>query len=234
MGKKNKFTKEEIEKIVKESYSIAEFCRKVGWKPRGDNYKTFHRYVNEYNIDTSHFSGIRSNIGNKNKTFKELSLNEYLKSKCVRGKTLIKKLIKEGVKEYKCECCGNSEWQGAPIALEVHHIDDNHFNNELDNIQLLCPNCHYLTENYRGRKNKNKKFCSVCGDEISRWSKSGLCFKCARTKSRVTTRPTADELIELLKQHSFCQIGKMYNVSDNAVRKWCKQYGIPYKAKDYS
>ena len=94
MGKK-KLNKEELEKIVKKCYSIADFCREMGWQPRGGNYNTFHRYVKEYDLDTSHFTGQKSNIGNKNNSNKPLTVNEYLKSKCVRGKTLLKKLINE-------------------------------------------------------------------------------------------------------------------------------------------
>ena len=56
---------------------------------------------------------------------------------------------------HRCELCLNTEWQNLPIPLEVHHLDGEHLNNELENLQLLCPNCHALTENWRG-KNINK------------------------------------------------------------------------------
>lgn len=52
---------------------------------------------------------------------------------------------------HKCEQCGLKEWLNQKIPLEVHHIDDDHKNNVLENLQLLCPNCHALTENWRGR-----------------------------------------------------------------------------------
>ena len=57
-----------------------------------------------------------------------------------------------------CAGCGLSEWQQQSIPLEVHHKDGDHLNNELDNLELLCPNCHALTENWRGKniaKSKN-------------------------------------------------------------------------------
>ena len=59
-----------------------------------------------------------------------------------------RKLIEEGVKEAKCECCGLSEWMGKPIPLELHHKDFNHYNNSLDNLQILCANCHMQAHNY--------------------------------------------------------------------------------------
>ena len=55
-------------------------------------------------------------------------------------------LLKE--KPYKCEKCGISQWQNESITLEVHHIDENHNNNDINNLQLLCPNCHSQTKNY--------------------------------------------------------------------------------------
>lgn len=57
---------------------------------------------------------------------------------------------------YKCEICGIKEWNGKPIRLEIHHIDGDRTNNNMDNLQILCPNCHSQTENFRG-KNINKE-----------------------------------------------------------------------------
>lgn len=71
---------------------------------------------------------------------------------------LNKRLIKEGIKEYKCECCGNSKWLGQDITLELHHIDGNRTNNNLNNLQLLCPNCHSITDNFKSKKLKHYKF----------------------------------------------------------------------------
>ena len=67
------------------------------------------------------------------------------------------RLLKEGIKEYKCECCGNTEWMGKPIMLELHHIDGDHNNNKLENLQMLCPNCHSITDNFKSKKMKHYK-----------------------------------------------------------------------------
>jgi hypothetical protein len=67
---------------------------------------------------------------------------------------LKKRLLKEGIKKSKCEICSCNEWMGKPIGLELHHKDGNRQNHLLDNLQLLCPNCHSQTETYRA---KNKK-----------------------------------------------------------------------------
>lgn len=61
-------------------------------------------------------------------------------------------LISRGIKEAKCECCGLSEWLGKSIPLELHHKDFNHYNNSLDNLQVLCANCHMQAHNYNNNK----------------------------------------------------------------------------------
>ena len=71
--------------------------------------------------------------------------------------TLAKKLLKEGIKKHMCECCLNTTWNGLPIPLEVHHKDGDNTNNKLENLQLLCPNCHALTDTYRGKNTKKHK-----------------------------------------------------------------------------
>lgn len=57
----------------------------------------------------------------------------------------------------KCNRCGNDKWQGEDIPLEIEHKDGNHFNNQRDNLELLCPNCHALTDTWRGRNKKGQR-----------------------------------------------------------------------------
>jgi hypothetical protein len=68
------------------------------------------------------------------------------------------KLIKEGLKTHECENCGLYEWLGNKIPIELHHIDGNNKNNELSNLKILCPNCHSITHNFRGRNKKRREF----------------------------------------------------------------------------
>lgn len=56
---------------------------------------------------------------------------------------------------HKCEKCGISEWFGQSISLDMHHIDGNYKNNSLDNLKLLCPNCHAITPTYKGKNAGN-------------------------------------------------------------------------------
>ncbi len=67
---------------------------------------------------------------------------------------LKKRLLGEGIKKNKCETCGITIWNGTQIQMELHHKDGNRTNHLLSNLQMLCPNCHSQTDNFRA-KNKN-------------------------------------------------------------------------------
>ena len=65
---------------------------------------------------------------------------------------LRKRLIKDGYKENKCEECGIKGWNGKSLTCELHHIDGNRGNNKLENLLIVCPNCHSQTPNHSIRK----------------------------------------------------------------------------------
>ena len=75
---------------------------------------------------------------------------EYSKKDYVVSSKLRIKLIRDGIKEEKCEYCNLQEWMGKSIPLELHHIDGDHFNNELKNLAIICPNCHALQHGNSG------------------------------------------------------------------------------------
>lgn len=156
------YTKEELQEAVKKSFSIAQVCREVGIRPVGGNYKTLKEKFKEYEIDTSHFTGQGWNVGLKfiPKPPKQLSEILVEHSTYLNSNNLRQRLIKEGIKEYKCECCGASEWMGNPISLELHHINGDNTDNRLENLQLLCANCHSQTDNFR-TKNKVSKASEI-------------------------------------------------------------------------
>ena len=149
IAKWREFSREEIEKIVKESYSDREVARRLGYAQNGGGtMKSLHGMYQELNLDTSHFKGQGWNKGNYD--YESFKSNNYKK----RGDKILKPLI--ALKGRQCENCGLTEWLGEPITLEVHHIDGDHYNNSMENLQLLCPNCHSYTENWRGKGIKKK------------------------------------------------------------------------------
>jgi Zn finger protein HypA/HybF involved in hydrogenase expression len=152
---KSKINDTEFSEIVKSSLSIAEVIRKCNGVPAGGNYRSIKKRITQLNLDTSHFTGQGWNVGERFKSpVKAKPLVEILvENSFYQSYKLAKRLLKEGVKERKCECCGNTTWLDKDIPLELHHINGDNTDNRLENLQLLCPNCHAMTDNYRG-KNK--------------------------------------------------------------------------------
>ena len=100
------------------------------------------------------YNGNQSGKG-LSKTKHGMNLIEYLEnSQDIQTNKVRKKILEEGFKPHKCECCELETWLGKPIPLELHHKDGNRHNNTLENYELLCPNCHAFTDSYRGKNSK--------------------------------------------------------------------------------
>ena len=154
---KTDWSKENLEKIIKDCYSVADVLEKQGLKRVGGNYHTAKKYIDLYQLDTSHFTGQLWH-SSPIKTFEDkklVKLEEILQENTSFGSDHLKRrLIEAGLKQYQCECCGNTTWNDNPIPLELHHI--NHFDNRLENLQLLCCNCHAQTDTYKKRMSERK------------------------------------------------------------------------------
>ena len=150
--KKIKYTKELLESYVKDCYSFAELCRKLGLKPEGSNPKTVRNQMDEFNVDYSHFTGQAWNKNSKNPVYRGKYIANLCEYSSLSSASVKKLVFKLGLKENKCEICGISEWQGKRIECELHHINGNSTDNRLENLQILCPNCHSQTDNFRNRK----------------------------------------------------------------------------------
>ena len=82
-------------------------------------------------------------------------------------------------------------------------------------------------------KNHTLRRCKNCGQIISYGTVHNLCRTCYTKSTRKVERPTPTELENLLRQSNFVAVGRMFGVTDKAIRKWCKAYGMSDKAKDY-
>jgi hypothetical protein len=153
MNSRYTYSEQELLEAVKTSTSIRQVLEKLDIVPAGGNYQTTNRRIKKLNIDTSHFTGQAWNkgkvVGPKRPIEEYLKENSQIQSFKLKGR-----LIAEGLKEHKCECCGITEWNGKPAPIELDHINGNHYDNRLENLRILCPNCHAQTDTYRG---KNKK-----------------------------------------------------------------------------
>ena len=111
---KYSYTDEQFIKAVQDSLSIAEVCRRIGIVDRGGNYRVVHKKIDELGLDISHFTGKAWNQGKRYRQINVAkSLNEILtENSYYQSSKLLKRLIKEDVKERKCERCGRTEWEG--------------------------------------------------------------------------------------------------------------------------
>ena len=152
--KKRKYTEQEFIDAVKSSLSIAEVLQKLNLVPAGGSYKTFHKTIINLKIDTSHFLGQGYLKGKTHNWTPPRELSEVLiiNSPHSSTSTLKKRLIKEGLLIYKCSECGINEWQGKKLSLHMDHINGDNTDNRLENLRILCPNCHSLTETYCRKK----------------------------------------------------------------------------------
>ena len=149
-----RWTEDQLREAINTSISYRVVLQKLNIIPAGGNYATLKKWIKKLNIDISHFL---HKAANKDRKFgPKRPLDAYLSNKYpIQTHKLRLRLIKEGIFNSKCQDCGLTTWKGLAIALELHHINGNRDDNTLSNLQLLCPNCHAQTKNYRG-KNKNK------------------------------------------------------------------------------
>lgn len=218
------WTEDELSKAVSDSTSYAGVLRNMGRCVSSYNYKIIQKYIKLYELDTSHFKP----YGHTNT--KRIPLSGILveNSTYINFHNLKRRLIDSGLLEYRCSLCSlGDNWNGKPISLQLDHINGVRSDNRLQNLRLLCPNCHSQTDNYSGKSSYRskvvKKKCKECGKDIT--PKATLCRACL-SKSRVNRPVSKSELKELLDTNTFVTIGKMFNVSDNAVRKWAKKYNL--------
>jgi Zn finger protein HypA/HybF involved in hydrogenase expression len=163
--RKYNWSKEAVEKAVKVSNCWFECLYNLGVPKVGGNYRTLKNVIARYGLDTSHFVYRYAKTHNGKHRFKHLNskTDDQIFSEGVRIK--VENLKREYIirilnGQARCQLCGITEWQGKTLTFQLHHIDGNHLNHSLSNLQLLCPNCHSQTDNYSNKKRKELKASS--------------------------------------------------------------------------
>jgi hypothetical protein len=154
------------------------------------------------------------------------------------GSTIIPSLVRLGIKEYKCEECGNDgTWNDKPITLQLDHISGDHYNNSIENIRILCPNCHSQTPTYCGRArncdikrtNGNKK--CTCGENIE--IRSTKCYSCSQKTQERAGWPSNEELAKLVWESPRTKLAIQLNVTDKAIANRCNVRNISQPPRGY-
>ena len=149
---RRKYSQEEFINAWNSSYSIAQVARELKLNIYGSTYLTLKETAKELGLTRTHMTG-QGHLKNKNNPWApKRSLQDVL----VYGKkenngNLKGRLIRELGWQHECSSCGLNEWMSKPIAIELEHINGNSKDNRIENLTFLCPNCHALTDTWRGR-----------------------------------------------------------------------------------
>ena len=220
-------SKEELSRIVKNSGSLAQVLREINLDPygTGSRYRSLKQRLLDDKIDFSHISlGKMCNLGKKFPG-KAIPLEEVMvKNSTYSRGHLKKRLIKDKILENKCVLCGQlTEYNGKELVMVLDHVNGVRNDHREENLRLLCPNCNSQEPTFAGKRNKKYYYCEKCNNEITKQSKSKLCKSCYGKKyssRKVKNRPSKEQLLKMIKETSYCAVGRKYGVSDKAVRKW--------------
>lgn len=213
--------------IVAASRNYSDICRKLGLRVQGSNFRVLKRKILCLNISISHFSvgcpvGLRSNPLNK-----ILVENSDYQSSLLR-----KRLLREGLLKNVCLKCGNNgEWMGEKITLQLDHINGDRRDNRLENLRILCPNCHTQTKTHSGKRLKKIYICPCCKSIYNGYGK--LCIKCFKEKRKEDAAISIEDIKEELWKIPATHIAKKFGVTSVYIKKLCKVYGIETPPRGY-
>jgi hypothetical protein len=218
--------------------SYAETLRQLQLCATGGNWRTLRAWIERWGIATDHFDPRAA----QRRGFQPLArpLTEILVEGSTYSRNHLKtRLYREGLKAPRCEICGQSElWNGRQMALILDHINGVRDDHRLDNLRIVCPNCAATFDTHCGRKNRAQSFdrdCLRCGRTFRpRYNRQRYCSRECGTRaprdrapnlaSRRVERPPYEQLLREIAASSWSAVGRSYGVSDNAIRKWVRQY----------
>lgn len=222
-------TKEEFQQICNSSNSKKEALFKLGHTGRayesGFYYKKFDNYVNNFNIDLTTF--------NKNCNYRKSIQSSAItpirdilqRNISYMSSSFKRRLFQENLLINKCYECGQIDaHNGKPLTLQLDHINGNRHDNNLENLRILCPNCHSQTITYGGRNKKNpnrgqyKKQIRAKQQNLSNWRDEYE----KREKAKIPLVENAD--IDFSKFGWVVRVAPIIKKSHQKVKSWMKQF----------
>ena len=234
-----RYTEDEAREAVESSLTYSEVLRTLGLRPAGGNHKVLRHWLHDvWHISTDHFDQdhlLRERARRSMRTLDEVLVEHSTYSRA----TLKRRLYAAGLKERRCELCGQGErWQERHMSLILDHINGVADDNRLENLRIVCPNCNATLDTHCGRLNRmpvEPRECLYCGEEFQAgFPKQKYCSRVCGRRSRdprpsrperwKVERPLYEQLMAELADTNYCAVARRYGVSDNAVRKWVRWY----------
>ena len=235
-----RYKAQEATVAIAASRSWSEALRRLGMCQTGGAHATLRKYAGLWGIATDHFDPY-ANVRGKGAA-RRRPLNEILVEHSTFSRNHLKeRLYEEGLKRPLCELCGQDEhWKGGVMSLILDHVNGVSDDHRLANLRIVCPNCAATLDTHCARKRRlirveqdcvrcgrpfrpryrRQRYCSrECG---MRWDRSGV----ARPASRKVDRPPYSQLLREVHAIGFSATGRRYGVTDNAIRKWLRQYEL--------
>lgn len=216
-----------LSEIVKKSTSFREIMNHFSYRAGGDSYSLLKKILNSNDINYSHFKNT-STFDKKPLEF-YLTLNSHISSNQLKIK-----LIKANKLINKCSECGiENEYNSRPITLQLDHVNGDSTDNRLENLRILCPNCHSQTATWGGKKLKNK--CPHCFKFIK--NKSSCCIDCYKTIRKENPKDifniSPENLQELIWQMPMTKVSKLLGCSDKTIAKKINKYNLNKPPRGY-
>ena len=218
--------------------SCAEALRRLGMCPTGNSHGILKKYARLWGISIEHwdpYAAVRGQGPRRRRPLSEILVENSSFSR----HHLKNRLYSEGLKQPVCELCGQGElWNGGVMGLILDHINGVSDDHRLENLRIVCPNCAATLDTHCARKRRLTRVeqeCVRCGKSFRprdgrqrycsrecgmRWNRSGV----PRPGARKVDRPPYTQLLREVRAIGYSATGRRYGVTDNAVRKWIRQY----------
>jgi hypothetical protein len=235
-----RYSEKEARAAIAESLSSAEALRRLGMCASGGAHAVLKKYARLWSISTEHwdpYAAVRGQGSRRRRPIEEILVEHSTFSRS----HLKDRLYEEGLKNPICELCGQDEmWRGRLMSLILDHINGIADDHRLTNLRIVCPNCAATLDTHCARNRRLVRVeqeCLLCGKSFRprdsrqrycsrecgiRWDRSGV----PRPGARKVDRPPYGQLLREVHAVGFSATGRRYGVTDNAIRKWIRQYEL--------